>query len=338
MTIISHPLALIGNTPLVRLNGPSEDSGCEILGKCEFANPGGSVKDRPALSIIEEAEEQGLLQPGGTIVEGTAGNTGIGIALVANAKGYKSIIVMPDTQSKEKMDTLRALGAELVLVPAAPYSSPCHFVHQSRRIAEETDNALWANQFDNIANRRAHIKTTAKEIWEQTDGKVDGFSCAVGTGGTLAGVSLGLKEFSEDVQIALADPHGAALYEYYANGELKSEGSSVAEGIGQGRVTANLEGAAIDTQYRISDEEGLAWVHRLLSEEGLCLGLSSGINVAGAMALAKELGPGKTIVTILCDSGLRYLSTLYNAEWLAEKGLSVPPWLAQESNGDRSVC
>ncbi len=338
MTIISHPLALIGNTPLVRLNGPSEDSGCEILGKCEFANPGGSVKDRPALSIIEEAEEQGLLQPGGTIVEGTAGNTGIGIALVANAKGYKSIIVMPDTQSKEKMDTLRALGAELVLVPAAPYSSPCHFVHQSRRIAEETDNALWANQFDNIANRRAHIKTTAKEIWEQTDGKVDGFSCAVGTGGTLAGVSLGLKELSEDVQIALADPHGAALYEYYANGELKSEGSSVAEGIGQGRVTANLEGAAIDTQYRISDEEGLAWVHRLLSEEGLCLGLSSGINVAGAMALAKELGPGKTIVTILCDSGLRYLSTLYNAEWLAEKGLSVPPWLAQESNGDRSVC
>jgi cysteine synthase A len=338
MTIISHPLALIGNTPLVRLNGPSEDSGCEILGKCEFANPGGSVKDRPALSIIEEAEKQGLLQPGGTIVEGTAGNTGIGIALVANAKGYKSIIVMPDTQSKEKMDTLRALGAELVLVPAAPYSSPCHFVHQSRRIAEETDNALWANQFDNIANRRAHIKTTAKEIWEQTDGKVDGFSCAVGTGGTLAGVSLGLKEFSEDVQIALADPHGAALYEYYANGELKSEVSSVAEGIGQGRVTANLEGAAIDTQYRISDEEGLAWVHRLLSEEGLCLGLSSGINVAGAMALAKELGPGKTIVTILCDSGLRYLSTLYNAEWLAEKGLSVPPWLAQESNGDRSVC
>ena len=338
MTIISHPLALIGNTPLVRLNGPSEDSGCEILGKCEFANPGGSVKDRPALSIIEEAEEQGLLKPGGTIVEGTAGNTGIGIALVANAKGYKSIIVMPDTQSKEKMDTLRALGAELVLVPAAPYSSPCHFVHQSRRIAEETDNALWANQFDNIANRRAHIKTTAREIWEQTDGKVDGFSCAVGTGGTLAGVSLGLKEFSEDVQIALADPHGAALYEYYAHGELKSEGSSVAEGIGQGRITANLEGAAIDTQYRISDEEGLVWVHRLLSEEGLCLGLSSGINVAGAMALAKQLGPGKTIVTILCDSGLRYLSTLYNAEWLAEKGLTVPPWLAQENNGDRSVC
>jgi len=338
MTIISHPLALIGNTPLARLNGPSEDSGCEILGKCEFANPGGSVKDRPALYIVEEAEEQELIAPGGTIVEGTAGNTGIGLALIANAKGYKSIIVMPDTQSKEKMDTLRALGAELVLVPAAPYSSPCHFVHQSRRIAEETENALWANQFDNIANRRAHIKTTAHEIWEQTDGKVDGFTCAVGTGGTLAGVGMGLKEFSEDVRIALSDPHGAALYEYYANGELRSEGSSVAEGIGQGRVTANLEGAPVDTQFRISDAEGLEWVHRLLSEEGLCLGLSSGINVAGAMVLAKEMGPGKTIVTILCDSGLRYLSTLYNADWLAEKGLAVPPWLARENSGDRQVC
>ena len=330
MTIIPNSLALIGNTPLVRLNGPSEESGCTILGKCEFANPGGSVKDRPALYIVEEAEQQGTLKPGGTIVEGTAGNTGIGLALVANAKGYKSIIVMPDTQSKEKMDTLRALGAELVLVPAAPYSSPCHFVHQSRRIAEETDNALWANQFDNIANRRAHIKTTAREIWEQTDGAVDGFTCAVGTGGTLAGVAMGLKEFSEDVQIALSDPHGAALYEYYAHGELKSEGSSVAEGIGQGRVTANLEGAPIDTQFRISDAEGLAWVHRLLSEEGLCLGLSSGINVAGAVALAKQMGPGKTIVTILCDSGLRYLSTLYNAEWLAEKELAIPPWLEPE--------
>lgn len=330
MTIIPNSLALIGNTPLVRLKGPSEESGCTILGKCEYANPGGSVKDRPALYIVEEAEEQGLLKPGGTIVEGTAGNTGIGLALVANAKGYKSIIVMPDTQSKEKVDTLRALGAELVLVPAAPYSSPCHFVHQSRRIAEETDNALWANQFDNIANRRAHIKTTAKEIWEQTDGAVDGFTCAVGTGGTLAGVGMGLKEYSEDVQVALSDPHGAALYEYYAHGELKSEGSSVAEGIGQGRVTANLEGAPIDTQFRISDAEGLAWVHRLLSEEGLCLGLSSGINVAGAVALAKQMGPGKTIVTILCDSGLRYLSSLYNADWLAEKGLTVPPWLVQE--------
>jgi cysteine synthase A len=328
MAIIPHPLALIGNTPLVRLAGPSEESGCEILGKCEYANPGGSVKDRPALFIVEEAEEQGLIGPGGTIVEGTAGNTGIGLALVANAKGYKSIIVMPETQSREKMDTLRALGAQLVLVPAAPYSSQCHFVHTSRRIAEETDNALWANQFDNIANRRAHIKTTAREIWDQTEGNIDGFACAVGTGGTLAGVGMGLKEKSEDVKIALADPHGAALYEYYAHGELKSEGSSVAEGIGQGRITANLEGAPIDTQFRISDAEGLEWVHKMLANEGLCLGLSSGINIAGAMALARELGPGKTIATILCDSGLRYLSTLYNAEWLAEKGLTIPPWLA----------
>ncbi|NNC71322.1 MAG: cysteine synthase A [Sphingomonadaceae bacterium] len=327
MTILPNPLALIGNTPLVRLAGPSDETGCEILGKCEFANPGGSVKDRPALYIVEEAEEQGLLKPGGTIVEGTAGNTGIGLALVANAKGYKTIIVMPDTQSQEKIDTLRALGAELVLVPAAPYSSPCHFVHQSRRIAEEIDNALWANQFDNIANRRAHIKTTAVEIWEQTGGNIDGFTCAVGTGGTLAGVGMGLKEQSEDVTIALSDPHGAALYEYYAHGELKAEGSSVAEGIGQGRVTANLEGAPIDTQFRISDEEGLVWVHRLLGEEGLCLGLSSGINVAGAVKLANELGAGKTVVTILCDSGLRYLSTLFNRDWLLEKDLTVPPWL-----------
>ncbi len=330
MTIVPNPLALIGNTPLVRLEGPSRESGCEILGKCEFANPGGSVKDRAALYIVEEAEEQGLLKPGGTIVEGTAGNTGIGLALVGNAKGYKTIIVMPETQSREKMDTLRALGAELVLVPAAPYSNPCHFVHTSRRIAGETENALWANQFDNTANRRAHIETTAKEIWEQTGGNVDGFTCAVGTGGTLAGVGMGLKAFSEDVQIALTDPHGAALYEYYAHGELKSVGSSVAEGIGQGRITANLEDAPVDRQYRISDEEGLVWVRRLLAEEGLCLGLSSGINVAGAISLAKDIGPGKTVVTILCDSGLRYLSTLFDAEWLAEKGLPVLPWLAQE--------
>lgn len=329
-TILPRSLALIGNTPLVRLGGPSRESGCEILGKCEFTNPGGSVKDRPALFIVEDAEEKGLLQAGGTIVEGTAGNTGIGLAMVANAKGYKTIIVMPETQSREKMDTLRALGAELVLVPAAPYSSPCHFVHTSRRIAEETENALWANQFDNVANRRAHIKTTAREIWEQTKGKVDGFTCAVGTGGTLAGVGLGLKEFSEDVVIALTDPHGAALYEHYAHGELKAEGSSVAEGIGQGRITQNLEGAPIDTQFRISDEEGLGWVHRLLAEEGLCLGLSSGINVAGAIALGRELGPGKTIVTMLCDSGLRYLSTLFDRDWLIEKGLTVPVWLESE--------
>ena len=324
MTVNPDTLSLIGNTPLVRLAGPSAETGCEILAKCEYANPGASVKDRAALYIVTDAEARGQIAPGGTIVEGTAGNTGIGLALVANAKGYRTIIVMPETQSREKMDTLRALGAELVLVPAAPYSNPGHFVHTSRRIAEETENALWANQFDNIANRKAHILGTAEEIWEQTGGRVDGFTCAVGTGGTLAGVGLGLKAKNEDVVIALSDPHGAALYSYYACGELKAEGSSVAEGIGQGRITANLEGAPIDTQFRISDAEGLAWVHRLLEEEGLCLGLSSGINVAGAVALAKQMGPGKTIVTVLCDTGFRYLSTLYNAEWLAAKGLAVP--------------
>jgi cysteine synthase A len=322
-------LDLIGNTPLVRLAGPSAATGCEIFAKCEYANPGASVKDRAALAIVEDAEAKGLIGPGGIIVEGTAGNTGIGLALVANAKGYRTIIVMPETQSKEKMDTLRALGAELVLVPAAPYSNPGHFVHTSRRIAEETPNALWANQFDNIANRKAHIHGTAEEIWSQMGGAVDGFTCAVGTGGTLAGVGLGLKAKNADVRIALTDPHGAALYSYYACGELKSEGNSVAEGIGQARITANLEGAPIDTQFRISDAEGLEQVHALLRDEGLCLGLSSGINVAGAIALAREMGPGKRIVTILCDTGFRYLSTLYNRDWLAAKGLAVPPWLAQ---------
>ncbi len=327
MQAINDTLALIGNTPLVRLKGPSDATGCDIYGKCEFANPGASVKDRAALFIVEDAEARGAIQPGGTIVEGTAGNTGIGLALVANAKGYRTIIVMPETQSREKMDTLRALGAELVLVPAAPYSNPGHFVHTSRRIAEETPNAIWADQFDNIANRRAHIVGTAEEIWVQMDGRVDGFTCAVGTGGTLAGVGLGLKARDESVTIALSDPHGAALYEYYACGELKSEGSSVAEGIGQGRITANLEGAPIDAQYRISDEEGLEWVRRLLAEEGLCLGLSSGINVAGAVRLARDLGPGKRIATILCDTGFRYLSTLYKREWLEKKGLPPLPWL-----------
>jgi cysteine synthase A len=330
MTVANDTIALIGNTPLVRLKGPSEAAGCDIFGKCEFANPGASVKDRAALYIVEDAEERGALKPGGTIVEGTAGNTGIGLALVANAKGYKTIIVMPETQSREKMDTLRALGAELVLVPAAAYSNPCHFVHTSRRIAEETEGAVWANQFDNIANRRAHIQGTAEEIWTQMDGRIDGFTCAVGTGGTLAGVGLGLKEKDENIVIALADPHGAALYEYYAHGELKAEGNSVAEGIGQGRITGNLEGAPIDTQFRISDEEGLEWVRRLLAEEGLCLGLSSGINVAGAVALGRQLGPGKRIATILCDTGFRYLSSLYNAEWLAAKGLPVFPWLSTD--------
>ena len=327
MNLVPDTLSLIGNTPLVRLAGPSAETGCEILAKCEFANPGASIKDRAALYIVEDAEARGVLAPGAMIVEGTAGNTGIGLALVANAKGYRTTIVMPETQSREKMDTLRALGAELVLVPAAPFSNPGHFVHTSRRIAEETPGALWANQFDNIANRKAHILGTAEEIWAQTQGRVDGFTCAAGTGGTIAGVGLGLKAKNADIRIALTDPHGAALYSYFASGELKAEGSSVAEGIGQGRITANLEGVPIDTQFRISDEAGLEWVARLLREEGLCLGLSSGINVAGAIELAREMGPGKTIVTILCDTGFRYLSTLYNREWLVSKGLPPLAWL-----------
>lgn len=330
---LTDTLALIGNTPLVRLKGPSEAAGCDIFGKCEFANPGASVKDRAALWIVRDAEERGILKPGGTIVEGTAGNTGIGLALVANALGYKTVIVMPETQSREKMDTLRALRAELVLVPAAPFSNPGHFVHTSRRIAEETEGAIWANQFDNIANRRAHIESTAPEIWEQMEHRIDGFTCAAGTGGTVAGVGLGLKAFDETITIALTDPHGAALYSYYATGELKAEGSSVAEGIGQGRITANLEGARIDTQFRISDEEGLEWVERLLAEEGLCLGLSSGINVAGAVALGRQLvAQGRKnprVATILCDTGFRYLSSLYNAEWLKARNLPVFPWLQQ---------
>ena len=324
---LPNTLDLIGNTPLVLLKGPSEAAGCEVWGKCEFANPGASVKDRAALWIVRDAEARGTLEPGGCIVEGTAGNTGIGLALVANALGYKSIIVMPENQSKEKMDTLRALGAELVLVPPTKFSNPGHFVHTSRRLAEETDGAVWANQFDNIANRKAHIEGTAPELWQQMDGRIDGFTCSVGTGGTLAGVGMGLKEFDETITIALTDPHGAALYNYYACGELLAEGTSVAEGIGQGRITANLEGAPIDTQFRVSDEEGLHWVARLLKEEGLCLGLSSGINVAGAVALGKQLGPGKRVATILADTGFRYLSSLYNREWLAEKGLPVFDWL-----------
>jgi cysteine synthase A len=328
MTIIAPGVpALVGNTPLVRLAGPSAATGCDILAKCEFMNPGGSVKDRAALAIIEDAEAQGLLAPGGTIVEGTAGNTGIGLALVGTAKGYRTIIVIPETQSQEKKDTLRALGAELVEVAPTAYSNPAHYVHTSRRIAEETPGAFWSNQFDNTANRLAHIRTTAPEIWAQTEGRIDGFTCAVGTGGTLAGVGLGLKEQREDVTIALTDPYGAALYDYYTHGELRAEGSSVAEGIGQSRITANLESAPVDMAFRISDEEGLAQVFALLRDEGLCLGLSSGINVAGAIALARALGPGKTIVTILCDSGMRYLSTIYNPDWLAAKNLPVPEWL-----------
>jgi len=327
LPVQNDTLDLIGNTPLVLLKGPSAAAGCEIWGKCEFANPGASVKDRAALWIVRDAENRGELKPGGTVVEGTAGNTGIGLALVANARGYKTIIVMPDNQSSEKMATLRALGAELVLVPPTKFADPNHFVHTSRRLAEETPGAVWANQFDNVANRRAHIDGTAPELWEQMEGRIDGFTCAVGTGGTLAGVGMGLKAFDENVRIALTDPHGAALFNYYANGELKAEGSSVAEGIGQGRITANLEEAPIDTQFRISDAEGMEWVAKLLREEGLCLGLSSGINVAGAVALGKQLGADARVATILCDTGFRYLSTLYNAEWLRSKGLPVFDWL-----------
>ncbi len=315
-------LALIGNTPLVRLAGPSAAAGCDIFGKCEFANPGASVKDRAALGIVRDAAARGALLPGGTVVEGTAGNTGIGLALVANALGYRTIIVMPDTQSREKMETLRALGATLILVPPAPFANPGHFVHTSRRIAEETPGAVWANQFDNIANRRAHITGTAEEIWAQMAGRIDGFTCAAGTGGTIAGVGLGLKAHDPAVRIALTDPHGAALYNYYAHGELRAEGSSAAEGIGQGRITANLEGAPIDTQFRVSDQLGDYWVQRLLREEGLCLGLSSGINIAGAVLLGRRLGAGARVATILCDTGFRYLSTLYNDDWRAAKLLA----------------
>ena len=335
LPVCRSTLDLIGNTPLVLLEGPSEEAGCEIWGKCEFANPGASVKDRAALWIVRDAEARGELKPGGTVVEGTAGNTGIGLALVANALGYKTVIVMPDNQSKEKMDTLRALGAQLVTVPPTKFADPNHFVHTSRRLAEDTENALWANQFDNIANRRAHIEGTAQEIWQQLEGRVNGFTCAVGTGGTLAGVGMGLKEKDEKVRIALTDPHGAALFNYYDHGELSSEGSSVAEGIGQGRITANLEGAPVDTQFRISDEDGLKWVAHLLRNEGLCLGLSSGINVAGAIALGKQLKADgiaePRVATILCDTGFRYLSTLYNGQWLREKGLPVFDWLGSAS-------
>ncbi len=323
MHIAPDIISLIGNTPLLTLKGPSQETGCTILGKAEFLNPGGSVKDRAALGIIEDAEKLGLLKPGGIIVEGTAGNTGIGLAVVGAARGYKTIIVMPETQSREKMDTLRALGAELVLVPAAPYANPGHYVHTSRRIAEETPGAIWANQFDNVANRLAHIRTTAPEIWRQTEGRIDGFTCAVGTGGTLAGVALGLRAEKPDVTIALTDPEGAALFNWFAHGELKAEGSSVSEGIGQSRITGNLDGLHVDAQFRVPDAEGLAWVRRLNAEEGVCLGLSSGINVAGAVRLARQMGPGHVIVTILCDSGLRYLSTIYNPNWLAAKGLAA---------------
>lgn len=291
-------------------------------------NPGGSVKDRAALFIITDAEEQGLLGPGGVIVEGTAGNTGIGLAVVGAARGYRTIIVMPETQSQEKKDALRALGARLVLVPATSYANAGHYVHTSRRLAEETPNAIWANQFDNLANRLAHIKTTAPEIVRDLGGKVDGFTCAAGTGGTIAGVALGLKEALPDTTIALTDPEGAALYSWITTGELAAEGNSVAEGIGQSRVTANLEGAPIDTAYRISDREALPILHELMARDGLHLGLSSAINVAGAERLARDLGPGKTVVTILADSGSRYLSTIWNPEWLRARDLPLPEWFS----------
>lgn len=332
MTVHRSIVDLIGNTPLLRLKGASDETGCEILGKCEFLNPGQSVKDRPALGIVREAEAAGLLKPGGTIVEGTAGNTGIGLALVGKALGYRVVIVMPRTQSQEKKDAIRLLGAELIEVDAVPYANPNNYVRYSGRLAEELaasepNGAIWANQFDNQANRRAHYSTTAKEIWQQTGGKLDGFICAVGSGGTLGGVSLALKEKNRKIQIGIADPGGAALYEYYKNGELRAEGTSITEGIGQGRITANLEGIEVDKAYRINDDEALHILFRLVEEEGLCLGGSAGVNVAGAIRLAKDLGPGHTIVTILCDYGNRYQSKLYNPEFLRTKGLPVPPWM-----------
>jgi len=322
----------IGRTPLIRLRAASEATGSTILGKAEFMNPGGSVKDRAALAIIRDAEERGALRPGGVVVEGTAGNTGIGIAMVAGALGYRAIIVIPDTQTQEKKDMLRLAGAELIEVPAVPYSNPNNYVRYSGRLAErlaqsEPDGAVWANQFDNVANRDGHYETTGPEIFDDLDGRIDGFVSAVGTGGTLAGVGMALKERDPRVKIALADPPGAALYSYYTTGELKSSGSSITEGIGQGRVTANLEGAPVDFAFQISDEEALPIIFDLVVEEGLLLGGSTGVNIAGAIRLARELGPGHTIVTILADSGARYASKLFNPAFLRSKNLPVPAWL-----------
>ncbi|MBT3989612.1 MAG: cysteine synthase A [Rhodospirillaceae bacterium] len=323
----------VGNTPLIKLKEASENTGCDIYAKCEFLNPGGSVKDRAALYIVKDAEEKGLLKPGGIIVEGTAGNTGIGLALVGCASSYRTIIVIPDTQTEEKKDMLRLAGADLREVPAVPYKNPENYVHVSERIAKEMADthphgAIWANQFDNTANRDAHVYSTGPEIWDQLDGKIDGFTCSVGTGGTLAGVGMALKERNKDIKIMLSDPMGSALYGFYENGELKAEGSSITEGIGQGRVTENLVDAPIDGAYQISDEEALPYVFDLLKYEGLCVGSSSGINIAGAIRMAKEMGPGHTIVTLLCDSGTRYQSKLFNPVFLKEKGLPYPDWLA----------
>lgn len=332
MTVRKNFVDTIGNTPLIRLTAASEATGCDIYGKAEFLNPGGSVKDRAALAIIEDAEAKGLLEPGGIIVEGTAGNTGIGLALVANAKGYKTVIVMPETQTDEKKALLKYCGADLRLVPAKPYKDPGNYVKYSGRLADEIaassdKGAIWANQFDNVANKMGHFKTTGPEIFEQTGGKVDGFICAVGSGGTLAGIADALRERKKDVKIGIADPHGAALYEYYKNGELKSSGSSISEGIGQGRITANLEGLTVDMPYLIDDVEALNVLYDLNIKEGLQLGLSSGVNVAGAIRMAQEMGPGHTIVTILCDTAQKYFSKLMDVDMLAKNNLPIAPWL-----------
>jgi len=336
MKILPSVLDAIGNTPLIRLRRASEETGCEILGKAEFMNPGQSVKDRAALFIVRDAVVRGVLRPGGVIVEGTAGNTGIGLALVGNAMGFRTVIVIPDTQSQEKKDALRIAGADLIEVPAVPYANPNNYVKVSQRLAaelaeKEPNGAVWANQFDNLANRQAHIETTGPEIWEQTGGRIDAFICAVGTGGTLAGTGMALKRRNASIRVGLADPFGAALYSYYTTGELKAEGSSISEGIGQGRITANLEGAPVDFACRISDEEALPIVFDLLEHEGLCVGASSGINVAGAIRLARELGPGHTVVTVLCDYGTRYQSKLFNPQFLRSKGLPTPGWLERKS-------
>ena len=328
MDIKQDIIGAIGNTPLIKLRKASELTGCTILGKAEFMNPGQSVKDRAALFIIRDAIAKGELKPGGTIVEGTAGNTGIGLAMVGRAMGFKVIIVIPETQSQEKKDAIRQLGAELVQVPAVPYKNPNNYVRYSGRLARAM-GATWANQFDNVANRQAHIETTAPEIWAQTDGKVDGFACAVGSGGTLAGVSMGLKSKNKNVKIAIADPLGAALYSYYKTGQLKSEGSSITEGIGQGRITANLEGAIVDEAFQVPDSEAIPMAFDLLAHEGLCMGGSTGVNVVGAIRLASLMGPGKTIVTVLCDYGTRYASKLFNPEFLRSKNLPVPQWLTE---------
>ncbi len=337
MTVKNSIVDAIGDTPLIRLKGASALTGCEIYGKAEFMNPGQSVKDRAALYIIRDAIERGALRPGGVIVEGTAGNTGIGLALIGRALGFRSVIVIPETQSQEKKDMLRLAGAQLVEVPAAPYKNPNNYVRLSGRLAEELNasepnGAIWANQFDNTANRRAHAETTAPEIWAQTDGKIDGFICAVGSGGTLAGVEAGLRERKGDIKIGLADPMGAALYNYYKNSELKSEGSSITEGIGQGRITANLEGTRVDMPFQIEDRDAVQTVFDLLENEGLCLGGSSGVNVAGAIKMAREMGPGHTLVTVLCDYGTRYQSKLFNPAFLRAKDLPVPAWLEHKAD------